>query len=95
MTQEAKFRLKWLLGVGLAGYLIPVVSGFVPRAPAIPVSFNILRILVPVLNITAEYPIDPDWSAVLLFFGPINAFLYGVIGLLVGQLLINRWSAEE
>jgi hypothetical protein len=95
MTREGKFRLKWVVGVGVIGYLIPAITGFVPHAPSIPASFSVLRILVPVLNITAQYPVDPDWPSVLFFFGPINAVLYGVIGLLVSQFLISRWSAED
>jgi hypothetical protein len=93
MTREGKFRLKWVVCVGVIGYLIPVITGFVPRAPAIPLSFNVLRVLVPILNITAQYPVDPGWSEVLFFFGPINAVLYGMIGLIVSQFLINRWGA--
>jgi hypothetical protein len=95
MTREGKFRLKWVVGVGIIGYLIPVITGFVPHAPSIPASFSVLRILVPILNITAQYPVDPDWPEVLFFFGPINAALYGLIGLIVSQLIINRWSSED
>jgi hypothetical protein len=59
---------------------IPITSRFSPP-------FAVLRILVPILNITAQYPVDPDWPAILLFFAPINAVLYGVMGLVIGEVL--------
>ena len=95
MTRESKFRLRWIVALGSIGYLIPVITGFVPQAPAIPVPLSVLRVLVPIVNLTAQYPVDPDWSAVLFFIGPINCLLYALIGLIVSQVLINRWRPQD
>lgn len=80
---------RWTRTFAAIGYLIPVVCGFVPGAPGIPVPYPAMQVLQPIINITS-INIYPDWTAVLLFYGPVNAFLYGTLGLILGS--IARYS---
>lgn len=53
-----------------------------------------VRTLVRMVNL--ETPtVDPDWDLVLLLWGPVNAVLYGVVGLLISQKLIDRIPAAD
>lgn len=84
MAASQAFR--WTRTFGLVGYLIPVVTGFVPGSPGIPVPYAVMQVLQPILNITS-INIFPNWPAVLLFYGPVNAFLYGTLGLILGSMV--------
>jgi hypothetical protein len=51
----------------------------------LPFSAPVLRVLCPaiILNYT---PVDPDWTAILGVFAPINAVLYALVGAIVGSV---------
>ena len=87
MAGSSAFR--WTRTLGAIGYIIPCVTCFVPGAPGIHVPYPVMQVLQPIVNITS-INIFPDWTAVLLFYGPVNAFLYGTVGLILGS--INRYT---
>ena len=84
MAGNAAFR--WTRVFAAIGYAVPVVTRFVPGAPGIAIPFALMQIVQPIVNITS-INIFPDWTAVLLFYGPVNAFLYGSVGLILGSIL--------
>lgn len=84
MAGSSAFR--WTRTFGAIGYAIPLVTGFVPGAPGIHIPFVVMQVLQPIVNITS-INIYPDWPSVLLFYGPVNAFLYGSVGLILGSLI--------
>lgn len=84
MAGSSAFR--WTRTLGAIGYAIPIVTRFVPGSPGIPVPYPVMQILQPIINITS-INIYPDWPAVLLFYAPVNAFLYGTVGLILGSLI--------
>jgi hypothetical protein len=67
---------------------LPIVVCFAPGATHIP--FNLARVIIPILNYTAQVPVDPDWPMVSLFMSPVNAVLYGLIGLAISQSILSR-----
>jgi hypothetical protein len=93
MTREGKFRTTRVLGFALLGYLLPVLL----HTPYLMWHFppGLGRALIPIIFLTMQLPVDPDWPAVLFFLCPINALLYGLIGLAISEILINRWKREE
>jgi hypothetical protein len=56
------------------------------------IPFGILRTLVPMINVSMLAPVDPDWSVALGLWGPANAVLCGIIGLVVSEELMNRFD---
>ena len=95
ISNDWKYRLRWIVGFAAVGYAIPPVVGS-GATWTFSIPFGVLRILVPLLNLTAPYPVDWDMPALLGFFGPCNAFVYGLFGLFVGQFaLTHRASAES
>jgi hypothetical protein len=93
MQRESSFRWTWIGVVAAIGYALPVVVCFAPRATHIP--FSLARVIIPILNYTAQVPVDPDWPMVTLFMSPVNAILYGLIALAISQaiLLSSKLSA--
>ena len=88
MRREWAFRWIWVGVLAAIGYVLPVVVCFAPGATHIP--FGLARVIIPVLNYTAQVPIDPDWPMVTLFMSPVNAISYGLIGLAISQVILSR-----
>ena len=82
MSGSVKFGFRWTQTFAAIGYAVPLVTGFVSGAPGIPVPDSVMRLIQPIVNATVV-SIYPDWKAALLFYGPINAFIYGLVGLLL------------
>ena len=81
-----KNAFRWTRILGTIGYAIPLVTGLVPGTPGIPIPSSFMKILVPMLNFP-NLSVYPNWPAVLLFYGPVNALLYGIIGLIIGAAI--------
>ena len=77
---------RWTRTFAVIGYIIPLVTCFVPGAPGIAIPFVVMQVLQPMVNFTS-INVYPNWTGVLLFYAPVNAFLYGAVGLLLGSLL--------
>jgi hypothetical protein len=88
MRKDTSIRWIWTGGLAALGYVLPVVVCFAPGATHIP--FSLARVLIPIVNYTAQGPVDPDWPMVTLFMGPVNAVVYGIVGLLISQLVLSR-----
>jgi hypothetical protein len=88
MRRESSIRWTWVGVLAAIGYALPVAVCFAPGATRIP--FSLARVIIPILNYTAQVPVDPDWPMVTLFMGPVNAILYGLIGLATSHALLSR-----
>jgi hypothetical protein len=88
MLRESSIRWTWVGALAAIGYALPVAVCFAPGATHIP--FGLARVIVPILNYTAQVPVDPDWPMVTLFMAPVNAIVYGLIGLAISQALLSR-----
>jgi len=93
MRREGKFRIVFVVVFALVGYLLPVLAHTPYLKWHAPPALT--RALIPIIFLTMQVPVDPDWSEVLFFIGPINAVLYALIGLLICQPVINRLRPED
>jgi len=89
MSRELLIRCAWVITSAVIGYSLAAVTFALPLETAVPIIW-IVRILVPMINVTMLAPVDPDWSVALFLWGPVNAVLYGLIGLILGQKYIER-----
>ena len=85
---------KWLSIALILGYAVPVLIFSVPISRFM-IPFGLIRTLVPIVNLTAQYPVDPDWSSILFFIGPINAITYIGIGLFIRVFLDQFESTTQ
>jgi hypothetical protein len=93
MTREGRFRIVFMMVFAVVGYLLPVLAHtpyLMWHAPPV-----LTRVLIPIIFLTMQAPVDPDWSEILFFMGPINALLYALVGLFVCQPIINRFRPED
>jgi hypothetical protein len=88
MRKGIPIRWIWIGVLAGIGYALPVVVCFAPGATHIP--FSLARVIIPILNYTAQVPVDPDWPMVTLLMGPVNAIFYGLIGLAISHALLSR-----
>ena len=74
------------------GYAIAVVVGRIPPSTSIPIWMQaaIAYILCPPAILAGLTATDPDINSLLFFFGPLNAFIYGVVGLTFSLWRTNR-----
>ena len=77
-----RVRLKIALGFAVAGYLVTIGLYFAPPAWHLPPTL-IAAICPPELLVMISMT-DPSFGAIAFLIAPINAVLYGVLGLVVG-----------
>jgi hypothetical protein len=66
---------------GLVGYAITLLVQIL--AVRLLISPAVIRVFVPITNLTMMFPVDISWTSVLVLIGPINAAVYFVLGTLV------------
>jgi hypothetical protein len=93
MRKETSIRWIWIGVLAALGYVLTMIVCFAPGATHIP--FSLARVLIPVVNYTAQVPVDPDWPMVTLFMGPVNAAVYGLLGLLISQAILSRAKPSD
>ena len=96
-TQKMNERaIRWacVTATAVLGYVIAAIAFayWVPAGSHFP--WWIVRVLVPMANLNAP-TVDPDWGVALLLWGPVNVVLYGLIGLIISQKLIDRIPAAD
>jgi hypothetical protein len=94
VSNDWKYRFKWIIGFAAVGYALPPIIGS-GATWTFSIPFGVVRTLVPLVNLTAQYPVDWDMPALLFFFGPCNAFLYGLLGLFVGQFALTHSDSGD
>lgn len=92
MKRETKARLVWVAAFAAIGYFIPVLF----QIPYLKwhVFPPVARVLIPIVFLTMRVPVDPDWSMIAFLIAPANALLYGLIGLVISQVVASRKPPE-
>ena len=78
----------WVSSCAGVGYALAIAAFASRTSTAVPVW--IIETLVPMDNFTMLAPVDPDLGVALELWGPVNAVLYGLIGLFIAQKQIER-----
>jgi hypothetical protein len=87
-ASEKSIRWIWVLNCAALGYAFAVGAFAVRTITYFPEW--VVETLVPMVNFTSLVPVDPDLGVALCLWGPVNAVLYGLIGLFVSQKQIDR-----
>jgi len=96
MRSERLIRWAWIVTFAAFGYLLAAVSFAMTLSPDVSVPLIwIASTLVPMINVTMLAPVDPDWGVALGIWGPVNAVLYGFVGVILGQKWIERREDAE
>jgi hypothetical protein len=89
---EKAIRWIWVLSCAGVGYVLAIVVFALRTNRSVPAW--IIETLVPMVNFTMLAPVDPDLGVALGIWGPVNAVLYGLIGLFIAQKQIERLGPD-
>jgi hypothetical protein len=91
-ASEKSIRWIWVLNCAALGYTFAIGAFALRTITYFPA--YVIETLVPMVNFTTLAPVDPGLGVALGLWGPVNAVLYGLIGLFVAEKQIDRMETS-
>jgi hypothetical protein len=85
---EKAIRWVSVLGCASIGYSLAIFVYSLRGNMSIPLW--VMETLAPMVGLTSLVPVDPDLGVALGIWGPFNAVVYGLVGLVIAQKQIER-----